>query len=91
VFAFTPATDSFFTATINVSDGWLITSVVDQHQDGPYEHLTAPDRTFTDVLTPGPLTVTVTDVTGRSTPGTLNIHFTDEAGQPVDGGGTFPL
>jgi hypothetical protein len=91
VFSFEPVTSSFYTATIRVSDGWLITSVIDQHQEGPYEHATSPARAVTDVLSPGPLTVTVADAADRATPGVLNIHFVDAYGNAVDGGGTFTL
>ena len=90
-FRFAPATDSFYTASIQVSDGWLITSVVDEHPDGPHEHLGTPDRSFTHVLTPGPLSVTVTQTPGRTTPGVLEVHFSDLLGHPVDGGGIFTV
>lgn len=69
--------------------GFLLISVQDLHDGEPYDHLEEPDRTFNQLVQPGPLTVVVQRV--EEGEGELQARFFSLTGRPLDGGGTCPL
>ena len=88
---FVPADQGTFVATLAVSQGWLLTSVVDVRGTQAVEHVATPSTEVVDRMHAGRVTVEVTKAAGSAGAGLLSVSFVGPSGSVLPGSGTYAL
>jgi hypothetical protein len=88
---FAPADQGTFVATLVVSRGWLLTSVVDERGRVAVEHVATPTTGLVDRMHAGRVVVQVTRVSGTVGTGALVVSFVGPSGAVLPGSGTYAL
>lgn len=88
---FVPADQGTFVATLAVSQGWLLTSVVDVRGTQAVEHVATPSTEVVDRMHAGRVVVEVTKAAGSTGAGLLSVSFVGPSGSVLPGSGTYAL